>query len=121
MTEGSYIEVDGVSKYFGGVCAIDLEDMSVEFHSQYLNFCIIGANAAGKTTLFNLITGFDRPNKGRILYAGDDITGKPPQVIARRGIGRLFQDIHVFPKMTALDNVAVAAKYLAAENWWKAL
>ena len=69
---------------------------------------IIGPNGAGKTTLFNLLSGLLSPTRGRILFAGQDITGHPPYRIARLGIARSFQITSVFPHLTLLDNVRLA-------------
>jgi branched-chain amino acid transport system ATP-binding protein len=68
---------------------------------------LIGPNGAGKTTFFNMLTGVYKPTAGRILFDGEDITGKPPHAITERGIGRTFQNIRLFPLMTALENVLV--------------
>jgi len=69
---------------------------------------VIGPNGAGKTTLFNLITGQLKPDKGRIIFEGKDITGLPPYQICKRGIGRSFQIVNVFPRLTVFENVQVA-------------
>ena len=66
---------------------------------------IIGPNGAGKSTLFNLITGRLRPDAGRVTFDGRDITGRPPHVIARAGIGRAFQITMIFPKLSVLQNL----------------
>ena len=68
----------------------------------------LGPNGAGKTTLFNLITGLLVPDRGRILFVGEDITNLPPHAICRRGIGRTFQIANVFPRLTVFANVQVA-------------
>lgn len=67
----------------------------------------VGPNGAGKTTLFHVIAGAIRPDKGQVQYKGADITGRPPHVIALKGIGRQFQDVRVFKTLTALDNVMI--------------
>jgi branched-chain amino acid transport system ATP-binding protein len=69
---------------------------------------IIGPNGAGKTTLFNLLTGHIVPNSGQVLYRGKDITGLAPHAISRMGIGRSFQKLNVFPRLTTFQNVQVA-------------
>jgi branched-chain amino acid transport system ATP-binding protein len=71
---------------------------------------LIGPNGAGKTTLFNLITGVLQPDQGRVYLGGEEITGKKPYEIARKGVGRTYQIIRVFPKMTLLENLLVVGK-----------
>jgi branched-chain amino acid transport system ATP-binding protein len=68
---------------------------------------LIGPNGAGKTTFFNMLTGVYKPTAGRILFDGEDVTGKPPHAITEKGIGRTFQNIRLFQNMTALENVLV--------------
>ena len=82
------LAVEGLSKSFGGVAAI--QDVSLKFAPGSLT-AIIGPNGAGKTTFFNLISGAIRPDKGRVTLAGEDIVGLPPAQIARRGVARSFQ------------------------------
>jgi|SRR5215213_255239 len=107
------LELDNVTKSFDGVCAVN--DVSLGFESGKIT-CLIGPNGAGKTTLFNLITGFLRPQNGTIRYRGQDITNLSPWRIAAIGIGRLFQDVHIFRRLSAIDNVLTAFKDQAAEN-----
>jgi len=107
------LEIDNITKAFDGVCAVD--DVSMGFESGKIT-CLIGPNGAGKTTLFNLITGFLRPEKGRIYYRGKDITSRAPWRIAHLGVGRLFQDVHIFRRLRAIDNVMTAFKDQASEN-----
>jgi len=88
---------------------VALDGASVAFHEGKVN-ALIGPNGSGKTTYFNCVTGMIRPDSGRTLYRGREITRKPPHAIARSGIGRTFQLCRVFPRMTALDNVLAAVR-----------
>ena len=75
------LEIEGLSVRFGGICAIDKVSLSVP---ERCIFSIIGPNGAGKTTLFNLISGIYKPTEGRVLLAGEDVTGLAPDQLARR-------------------------------------
>ncbi|MFY1671499.1 ABC transporter ATP-binding protein [Plantactinospora sp. WMMB334] len=97
----------GLTKAFGGVTALDAA--TVTFRQGEVN-ALIGPNGSGKTTFFNCVTGMIRPDGGRTSYRGEEITGRAPHLIARAGIGRTFQLCRVFPRMSALDNVLVAAR-----------
>jgi branched-chain amino acid transport system ATP-binding protein len=98
------LAAERLSISFGGVCALD--DVSLEV-APGLVFSIIGPNGAGKTTLFNLISGLYAPDAGRVRLAGEDVTGLPPEALARRGLSRTFQNLQIFFRMTALDNAMV--------------
>jgi branched-chain amino acid transport system ATP-binding protein len=98
------LTAEGVRKEFGGLVAVDDVDFAIPERSIV---SLIGPNGAGKTTFFNMLTGVYKPTGGRIVFAGDDITGKPPHAITERGIGRTFQNIRLFPLMTAVENVLV--------------
>ena len=84
-----------------------LEDVSLSFEENRLS-AIMGPNGAGKTTCFNILTGQYRPDRGRILFAGEDITGLAPRAIARKGIARSFQSLNLFDEYTALQNALLA-------------
>lgn len=109
------LEISGICKNFGGVIALDGVDLSVETGSLT---CIIGPNGCGKTTLFNVVSGAFRPTAGRVRYAGDDITGLPPYLIARRGIARKFQVPGIYPSLSVTENleVAVASRMTAQQR-----
>jgi branched-chain amino acid transport system permease protein len=98
------LELDGVSMEFGGVVAVHDVSLAV---AQGEIFGIIGPNGAGKTTLFNCITGSFRPTAGAIRLNGDPIVGRKPHLITEAGVARTFQNIRLFPNMTALENVVV--------------
>jgi ABC-type branched-subunit amino acid transport system ATPase component len=93
-----------VHKHFGGVRAVNGVSFTLDGGRIY---GLIGPNGAGKTTLFNCITGLERLDAGRILLEGARIEGLRPWQIARRGVGRTFQIIRVFPELTALENLLV--------------
>ena len=99
------LRVEGLSKSFGGFIAVRDVSLAVE---RGRTACVIGPNGAGKSTLFNLITGHLRPTRGRVFFAGRDITGRPPHAICRMGIGRSFQRTNIFPRLSVFDNVQVA-------------
>jgi len=98
------LEVDRVSKRFGGVAA--LSDVTLELEPGRIHG-LIGPNGSGKTTLFNCITGVERIDRGEIRYRGRRIDGIPPHRIFHLGVGRTFQVIRVFPELTALENLLV--------------
>ncbi|HEX2064421.1 MAG TPA: ATP-binding cassette domain-containing protein [Acidimicrobiales bacterium] len=98
------LELDGISMEFGGVVAVHEVSLAV---TQGEIFGIIGPNGAGKTTLFNCITGSFRPTAGAIRLNGDPIVGMKPHLITEAGVARTFQNIRLFPNMTALENVVV--------------
>ena len=93
-----------VRKEFGGLVASNDVDFTIPRGSIV---SLIGPNGAGKTTFFNMLTGVYKPTAGTIIFDGTDITGMPPHAITRLGIGRTFQNIRLFPQMTALENVLV--------------
>jgi branched-chain amino acid transport system ATP-binding protein len=99
---GVVLKAESLSLSFGAVQA--LNDVSIEVKEHEL-LAIIGPNGAGKTALLNCVNGFYRPEKGRILFMGEDITRFSPSRIAEKGIARTFQDIQLYTGLTALDNI----------------
>ena len=99
------LKLVNVKKSFGGVVATN--DLSIHFTDGSLS-AIIGPNGAGKTTLFNLISGRIGPDSGQILFNGEDIAGKPPVEIVRKGIGRAFQVSSIFPTFTVQQALEAA-------------
>jgi branched-chain amino acid transport system ATP-binding protein len=93
-----------VRKEFGGLLAVNDLDFTIPHRSIV---SLIGPNGAGKTTFFNMLTGLYKPTSGAIVFDGAEITNKPPHAITKAGIGRTFQNIRLFPQMTALENVLV--------------
>lgn len=98
------LKVTGVTQKFGGLKA--LSDINMEIQTGEI-VGIIGPNGAGKTTLFNIVTGIYTPTEGQVELAGADITGMKPYLIARRGFARTFQNIRLFAKLSAMDNVII--------------
>ncbi|HEY7363357.1 MAG TPA: ABC transporter ATP-binding protein [Methylomirabilota bacterium] len=109
------LRTEHLTKSFGALTAVNDVTLTVEAGTLH---SVIGPNGAGKTTLFNLLTGQLPPTAGRILFDGRDITGTPPQQIAHLGIARSFQRTNVFPALSVLDNVWVAA---FARGSWRGL
>ena len=99
------LEVTGLEKHFGGVHVTRNVHFSMEEGEQS---AIIGPNGAGKSTFMNLLTGFHRPDGGKVVFAGRDITGLPPHKVARCGISRAFQVSSIFARMTVAENVRAA-------------
>jgi branched-chain amino acid transport system ATP-binding protein len=100
------LTLDGVTVRFGGVLAVDDVSMTVRAGERR---AVIGPNGAGKTTLFRTVSGEVLPNSGRIELFGRDITRKPPNRRAHLGIGRTYQVTNLFPALSIIENVAVAA------------
>lgn len=98
------LEVRGLTKRFLGVTAVDHVDLTVE-RGELVS--LIGPNGSGKTTLFNCVTGYLGADGGRVLFRGRDVTNAPPHRVARLGIARTFQQVSVFPRLSALDNLLV--------------
>ncbi len=96
------LEIQDVTKAFGGVQAVD--HVTLSFEERGLT-SVIGPNGAGKTTLFNLITGHLPPSDGRILFAGEDITRLPSYDIWYKGLCRSFQITSLFPSLTVFENI----------------
>ena len=112
------LTVQGMTKSFGGIEAV--KDVSLELRPGEI-FGLIGPNGSGKTTLLNLISGVYMPDRGRVLFAGEDVTRYPAHAISRLGLSRTFQNINLVGDMSALDNVAVARSCVAQTNLWKAV
>jgi branched-chain amino acid transport system ATP-binding protein len=103
-----FLKIDGLCKSFGGlnaICELDFELGEGEILG------LIGPNGSGKTTTLNLITGFVTPDKGKVIFQGEDITGLPRYRVCQKGIARTFQLIKPFLDFTALQNVMVGSAY----------
>ena len=102
--DGNILTTQALRKEFGGLLAVDDVDFTIPRQS---TVSLIGPNGAGKTTFFNMLTGVYKPTSGRVVFEGEDITGRPPHAITQRGVGRTFQNIRLFQQMSALENVLV--------------
>src|SRR5919204_1333810 len=102
--DGNLLAADEVRKEFGGLLAVN--DLTFTIPNRSI-VSLIGPNGAGKTTFFNTLTGLYKVTAGRIVFDGQDVTNKPPHAITKLGVGRTFQNIRLFPQMTAIENVLV--------------
>jgi branched-chain amino acid transport system ATP-binding protein len=112
------LQVQGLTKYFGGLAAVSGLDFHVE-KGEILG--IIGPNGSGKTTLFNLVTGVHKPNRGKILFAGAEIAGEKPYRIAEMGIARTFQITKLFGRVSTFSNVMMGLHSRTGAGVWGAL
>lgn len=108
------LECKGLVRRFGGLVAVDHVDMCIEPTEIR---AVIGPNGAGKSTLFNLITSVIKPTAGEVLFEGKRITGHSVFEIAQKGIARTFQRCHIFPGLTAHENVRIAAQARDKQRW----
>lgn len=102
----SALQARGIRKTFGGFVAVDVEGLSISGHGVT---ALIGPNGAGKTTLFDILSGFVHPTSGTICYQGEDVTRRPAQWRAHRGLVRTFQLTRTFERMTVLENMLIGA------------
>ena len=109
------IECHEVTRRFGGLIAVDNVDMTVEAGETR---AIIGPNGAGKTTLFNLLTGVLTASEGQVIFEGKNITSLPVHDIIQLGISRTFQLTHLFPELSVLENVRIAAQARNNRRWY---
>ena len=107
-------EATGLHKRFGD--QVVLQNVSLRFEEGQLAG-IMGPNGAGKTTCFNVLTGRYKPDRGRVLFAGHDITGQSPREIARRGLSRSFQVMNLFDDDSAIDNIVIALPAVRDNGW----
>jgi branched-chain amino acid transport system ATP-binding protein len=108
------LEARNLRKEFGGLVAVDDVSLRIRRGSTH---SIIGPNGAGKTTFFNLLTGRYRPTRGTVLFNGEDVTHTPVHRRAHKGMGRSFQITNIFPNLTVLENVRLAAQALGGDNF----
>ena len=112
------LEVRNVTKNFGRLVAVNNLSFSIE---EEKITGLIGPNGAGKTTLFNIITGVHKVDEGKIFFRGRDITNLKSYQVARMGVGRTWQLIRIFSKMTVLENLLIASKLAGGKEYKKAL
>ena len=112
------LQTYSLRKEFGGLVAVDDVDFTVP---EAGIVSLIGPNGAGKTTFFNMLTGVYKPTAGAIVFAGEQMTGRPPHAYTERGIGRTFQNIRLFQNMTALENVLVGMHTRLKGNLFEAI
>jgi ABC-type branched-subunit amino acid transport system ATPase component len=103
----SLLEVEGLTKRFGGVTAVDRCSFAVPDGSVT---ALVGPNGSGKTTAFNLITGYARPDAGGVRFAGESVRRPEPTRLARRGLTRTFQQARIFPDLTLVENMVAAVQ-----------
>ena len=112
------LEIKDLQVTFGGLDALS----GLNFHVDEGEIVsVIGPNGAGKTTFFNTITGLVEPTGGDILFQGDSVLGLEPNEVTNLGIARTFQNVRLFPNMTILENVMVAALPNFSEHIWSAI
>jgi branched-chain amino acid transport system ATP-binding protein len=112
------LEMEKISQEFGGLRAVD--GINLQINEKQI-FGIIGPNGAGKTTLFNIITGIYIPTEGNLIFKGKKINQEAPHSIARMGIGRTFQNIRLFNKLSVLDNVRVGCHGVTRSGFWSGM
>lgn len=113
------LQIQNLVKEFDGIKAVDNLSFGIE---ENRIVALVGPNGSGKTTVFNLISGFLKPCKGSIFFNGKEITSSfNPYRIAQLGIGRTFQNIRLFPQISVLDNVMLALRYEKGESFSAAL
>jgi branched-chain amino acid transport system ATP-binding protein len=118
VDEDDVIVAQGLRKEFGGLVAVNDVDFAVQRGTVV---SLIGPNGAGKTTFFNMLTGVYKPTAGKVIFLGEDVTGKPPHAITARGVGRTFQNIRLFKNMTTLENVLVGMHSRLKANMFNAI
>ncbi len=109
------LEIRALTKRFLGVTAVDAVSLTIE-RGELVS--LIGPNGSGKTTLFNCITGYLPSDAGTIAFRGADVTGAPPHRMSRLGIGRTFQLVSVFPRLTVLENLLVFLQQHQEESFF---
>jgi ABC-type branched-subunit amino acid transport system ATPase component len=112
------LQTDKLTKKFGGLIAVNNFDLKV---SQGEISSLIGPNGAGKTTVFNVVTGIYKADGGKVIFKGEDLAGKKPHQIIKKGIARTFQNIRLFSNMTCLENVMAGQHCRSNEGTWSSV
>ena len=118
QTDSNILQIDNLSKYFGGLAAV--KDCSLSIKKGSITG-IIGPNGSGKTTLFNLIAGNLKSSKGSVLFNNEDITDVPSYELFSKGLLRTFQIAHEFTNLTVLENLMMVPSNQSGENLLTAL
>ena len=111
-------QTDKLTKKFGGLIAVNNFDLKV---SQGQISSLIGPNGAGKTTVFNVVTGIYKADCGKVVFKGEDLAGKKPHQIIKKGIARTFQNIRLFKNMTCLENVMSGQHCRNSSGMWPSI
>jgi len=111
------LQIKNLHKEFDGIKAVD--DLSFTIEDKSI-VALVGPNGSGKTTVFNITSGFLKPERGGIVFNGKGMTCLSPFKIARLGIGRTFQNIRLFPQISVLDNVMLGLKYETGDRFLSA-
>ncbi len=114
-TSKAILEIEGLSISFGGIQAVS--ELSLAVRKGEI-FSLIGPNGAGKTTVFNMISGFYKPDAGSIRFGGRDLVQLKPHEIAALGVGRTFQNLELFSKMSVLENLLIAGHLFIKTSFW---
>jgi branched-chain amino acid transport system ATP-binding protein len=113
-----FLELEHITMKFGGLVAVDDISFSVKQHEIH---GLIGPNGSGKTTIFNMLSGYYKPTSGKIIFEGKDLTNQPAHKITAAGFARTFQNLRLFKSMTVLDNIIVAMGFHAKTNVLKVM
>ncbi|MDW7755536.1 MAG: ABC transporter ATP-binding protein [Brevefilum sp.] len=109
-----FLELEHITMRFGGLVAVDDISLCVNQHDIH---GLIGPNGSGKTTIFNILSGYYKPTGGKVYFEGKDLTNQPAHKITRAGFARTFQNLRLFKSMTVLENIIVAMEHKAKTNF----